>query len=384
MRNLYGDGIHDDYEAIQELLDSRNPQIVLPVPAKNYLISKTLKIYSNQQFILPRYTVIRMADMSNCYMMANADPENGNCNFTVEGGIWDYNNQGQGPNPFHYPHPDDPDYIGFMFYFYNVKNFRFAHMTLKDPINFCITLDMASYFTVEDITFDFNYGNPWAENMDGVHLDGNCHYGVIRNLKGACYDDLVALNSDEGSNGPITHIEVDGIFCEGCHSAVRLLTRLNRVEHIHIHNVHGSFYQYCVGFTDLDKSVPGDYIGYFNNILLENFHISKAPRIPIHHKDGMGHFPMIWFEDGTSYGNIIVRNINREERVNDIPLVTAEKTTKVDYLKLEDIVQQDSQIEIPAMVMLRGTINKLSTENLVTDTGEAIVVEGTINNWIRK
>ena len=384
MAILYGDGIHDDYEAIQELLDSRNPQIVLPVPAKNYLISKTLKIYSNQQFILPRYTVIRMADMSNCYMMANADPENGNCNFTVEGGIWDYNNKGQGPNPFHYPHPDDPDYIGFMFYFYNVKNFRFAHMTLKDPINFCITLDMASYFTVEDITFDFNYGNPWAENMDGVHLDGNCHYGVIRNLKGACYDDLVALNSDEGSNGPITHIEVDGIFCEGCHSAVRLLTRLNRVEHIHIHNVHGSFYQYCVGFTDLDKSVPGDYIGCFNNILLENFHISKAPRIPIHHKDGMGHFPMIWFEDGTSYGNIIVRNINREERVNDIPLVTAEKTTKVDYLKLEDIVQQDSQIEIPAMVMLRGTINKLSTENLVTDTGEAIVVEGIINNWIRK
>lgn len=384
MAILYGDGIHDDYEAIQELLDSRNPQIVLPVPAKNYLISKTLKIYSNQQFILPRYTVIRMADMSNCYMMANADPENGNCNFTVEGGIWDYNNQGQGPNPFHYPHPDHPDYIGFMFFFHNVKNFRFAHMTFKDPINFCLTLDKASYFTVEDITFDFNYGNPWAENMDGVHLDGNCHYGVIRNLKGACYDDLVALNSDEGSNGPITHIEVDGIFCEGCHSAVRLLTRLNRVEHIHIHNVHGSFYQYCVGFTDLDKSVPGDYIGYFNNILLENFHISKAPRIPIHHKDGMGHFPMIWFEDGTSYGNIIVRNINREERVNDIPLVTAEKTTKVDYLKLEDIVQQDSQIEIPAMVMLRGTINKLSTENLVTDTGEAIVVEGTINNWIRK
>lgn len=384
MAILYGDGIHDDYEAIQELLDSRNPQIVLPVPAKNYLISKTLKIYSNQQFILPRYTVIRMADMSNCYMMANADPENGNCNFTVEGGIWDYNNQGQGPNPFHYPHPDHPDYIGFMFFFHNVKNFRFAHMTFKDPINFCLTLDKASYFTVEDITFDFNYGNPWAENMDGVHLDGNCHYGVIRNLKGACYDDLVALNSDEGSNGPITHIEVDGIFCEGCHSAVRLLTRLNRVEHIHIHNVHGSFYQYCVGFTDLDKSIPGDYIGYFNNILLENFHISKAPRILIHHKDGMGHFPMIWFEDGTSYGNIIVRNINREERVNDIPLVTAEKTTKVDYLKLEDIVQQDSQIEIPAMVMLRGTINKLSTENLVTDTGEAIVVEGTINNWIRK
>lgn len=384
MAILYGDGIHDDYEAIQELLDSGIPQIALPVPAKNYLISKTLKIHSNQQLLLPRYAVIRMADKSNCYMMANADPENGNCNFTVEGGIWDYNNQGQGPNPFHYPHPDHPDYIGFMFFFHNVKNFRFAHMTMKDPINFCLTLDKASYFTVEDITFDFNYGNPWAENMDGVHLDGNCHYGVIRNLKGACYDDLVALNSDEGSNGPITHIEVDGIFCEGCHSAVRLLTRLNRVEHIHIHNIHGSFYQYCVGFTDLDKSIPGEYIGYFNNILLENFHISKAPRIHIHHKDGMGHFPMLWFEDGVTTKNITIRNVCRQERVNDIPLVAVEKTAVMGHLILEDIIQQDSQIHVPAMVMNKGTIATLTTDNLVTDCGEVIVNEGTINNWNKR
>jgi len=384
MAILYGDGIHDDYEAIQELLDSGSCQISLPVPQKFYSISKTLKIHSNQQLLLPRYAVIRMADKSNCFMLANADPEEGNCNFTVEGGIWDYNNLGQGPNPFHYPHPDDPDYIGFMFYFRNVKNFRFAHMTLKDPINFCITLDIASYFTVEDITFDFNYGNPWAENMDGVHLDGNCHYGVIRNLKGTCYDDLVALNSDEGSNGPITHIEVDGIFCENCHSAVRLLTRLNRVEHIHIHNVHGSFYQYCIGFTDLDKSIPGDYIGYFNNILLENLHISKAERLHIYHKDGMGHFPMLWFEDGVTTKNITIRNVCRQERINDIPLVAVEKTAAMGHLILEDIIQQDSQIHIPAMVVNHGTIEKLTTDNLVTDCGQVIVNDGTIKNWIKR
>ena len=114
MAILYGDGIHDDYEAIQELLDSGSCQISLPVPQKFYSISKTLKIHSNQHLLLPRYAVIRMADKSNCFMLANADPEEGNCNFTVEGGIWDYNNLGQGPNPFHYPHPDDPDYIGFM------------------------------------------------------------------------------------------------------------------------------------------------------------------------------------------------------------------------------------------------------------------------------
>lgn len=384
MATLYGDGIHDDFEAIQELLDSGSCQVSLPPPKKFYSISKTLRVHSNQQLLLPRYAVIRMADKSNCFMLANADPDTGNCNFTVEGGIWDYNNLGQGPNPFHNPHPDHPDYIGFMFYFRNVQNFRFAHMTLKDPINFCITLDIASYFTVEDITFDFNYGNPWAENMDGVHLDGNCHYGVIRNCKGTCYDDLIALNADEGSNGPITHIEVDGIFCENCHSAVRLLTRRNPVEHIHIHNIHGSFYQYCVGFTDLDKSIIAPYVGYFNDILLENLHISKAERLYIYHKDGMGHFPMIWFEDGVTAGNVTVRNVCRKERVNPIPLVAVEKTGSVGHLKLEDIIQQDSKIHIPAMVTNHGTIAKLTTENLVTDCGEVLVNDGIIENRIKK
>ena len=48
MAILYGDGIHDDYEAIQELLDSGNCLVSLPMPTKNYLISKTLRVHSNQ------------------------------------------------------------------------------------------------------------------------------------------------------------------------------------------------------------------------------------------------------------------------------------------------------------------------------------------------
>ena len=32
MENLYGDGIHDDYQAIQTLLDSRACEVVLPAP----------------------------------------------------------------------------------------------------------------------------------------------------------------------------------------------------------------------------------------------------------------------------------------------------------------------------------------------------------------
>ena len=48
MYTLYGDGIHDDYPAIQEMLDSGMSEVVLPAPKKFYVISKTLKIHSNQ------------------------------------------------------------------------------------------------------------------------------------------------------------------------------------------------------------------------------------------------------------------------------------------------------------------------------------------------
>ena len=42
INKLYGDGIHDDTLAIQELLDSGRRIIFLPSPEKHYTISKTV------------------------------------------------------------------------------------------------------------------------------------------------------------------------------------------------------------------------------------------------------------------------------------------------------------------------------------------------------
>ena len=71
MYNLYGDGIHDDQPAIQEMLDSGLKEIKLPTPAKNYLITKTLEIPSDCSFSLPRHAVIKLADGANCFMLKN-------------------------------------------------------------------------------------------------------------------------------------------------------------------------------------------------------------------------------------------------------------------------------------------------------------------------
>ena len=57
---LYGDGIHDDYPAIQEMIDSGVCEVSLPVPQKHYLISKTLVLPSDFRLVLT-YAEIKLA-----------------------------------------------------------------------------------------------------------------------------------------------------------------------------------------------------------------------------------------------------------------------------------------------------------------------------------
>ena len=100
---LYGNGIYDDYDAIQELLDSGVSTVYLPVPEKHYLISKPLLIHSNQTLKLDENTRIVLTDNANCCMVRNDDYVKGNVNITIDGGIWDMNHNNQWPNPYHFP-----------------------------------------------------------------------------------------------------------------------------------------------------------------------------------------------------------------------------------------------------------------------------------------
>ena len=53
MYTLYGDGIHDDTKAIQEMLDSGICEVALPAPRVKYCISETLRVHSKQTLRLP-------------------------------------------------------------------------------------------------------------------------------------------------------------------------------------------------------------------------------------------------------------------------------------------------------------------------------------------
>ena len=388
---LYGDGIHDDTAAIQQRIDSGLCELVLPAPEKFYLVSKTLELPSNFCLTLPRYAEIRLADGSNCFMIRNRRPnedKTGFCdtsipceeedfsrNIRINGGIWNLNNMGQNPNPLWTSVFEPEGYIGFGMMFYAVKGFCLSNLTLKDPVNFAATLDRVENFTVENIDFDFNYGNPVPVNMDGIHLNGNCHYGVIRNLKGACYDDTVALNSDEGSDGPITNVEVSGIWAEDCHSAVRLLTGRNIVENIHIHDIYGSYFQYCVGFT---KQADRDFTGEFAHISIDRIFAAKAPRHSIYQKDGMGIFALFFIERTTKIRDLSISEFYRTEAENPFPAIDVEPEAIVDALYLTRIATTNQTGQVMPLMRNNGTIGVFSAKNLSLSDDPLLIGSGTI------
>ena len=389
INKLYGDGIHDDTLALQEMIDTTAGGVTLPFPEKCYLISRPLELPSNFKLTLPRYAEIKLMTGSDCVMLKNktvdgcyentdqelfgilnsCSPDHLSINIEVEGGIWNFNNKEQTPNPIVTGCLEPKNYGGLGFIFYNVKNLTISNMTLKDPVTFAVTLDTVSYFTVKDIIFDFNYGNPLATNMDGIHLDGNCHFGHIQNLKGACYDDLVALNADEGTRGPITNITIDGIYSEDCHSAVRLLSANYPVKNSHITNVYGTYFQYCIGVTRFYETKDK---GFYDGITLDHIYASKAERLPVYNKRPEDYvYPLIYVADKLYVKSLQICDLHRRETLIPVETSHLAENTVVETLVLNNISSENhTAFDRVPLVQNLAEIKHLHMDALYED-GEA-------------
>ena len=398
---LYGDGIHDDTLAIQQMIDGQSC-VRLPAPEKFYLISKTLKLHSGSELHLDRFTEIKLAAKSNCPMLTNDDHEGGNSRICVTGGIWNGNNLEQAPNPqmladcdgnagnsdafrrmqvpADYPadpilgkatywipdlpyHPDR--YYGVIWRFVNVDGFEASDIILKDPVCYAVQCGSLRNFTFKHITFDFNLGNPSPDNMDGLHFDGYCRNGFITDLKGACYDDLLAFNAEDGivdspKFGPIENIVVDGIFADRCHSAVRMLSCGSLIRNITIRNVYGSFYRYAIGFTHFFENTPR---GRFDNIVLENLFISKA--LPF--EEDWNRCPdwgLVWLQNEGDIGSLKISGFHRTEEKTPTPSIEIEKGATVAQLTISDVSLENKHQGNITFLDNSGAIDTLVFNNI--------------------
>lgn len=400
---LYGDGIRDDYPAIQQLLDNGAVAVRLPMPKKEYVISKTLVIHSDQQLILDRYARIRLADNSNCLMIRNAVPHKDK-NICVEGGVWDMNHTKQLPNPFRFP-PDELDnpiyyekphsnktlyaqwnqnalkgrdflnvYCGMAMQFNGIKGLTLKGLTIRNPVVYGVQAAHLTHFLIEDIYFEYTEGSPKLWNMDGVHLEGGCHYGVIRNLRGNCHDDTVALTADDSLHGEISDVRIDGIYAEGpSHSAVRLLSYKTPVRNIRISNVFGRFYTYCIGITKYG-GLPEDR-GVMENICIDNVFAENC--CGTQDVSG-GRYPFLFIEGGLRINSLSVVNAFREESFSHLPFIFIGDNSVVDHMSLRNVRQKNRLGSEIAFLENRGIIGRLSVQEVQTDGVPLVVGSGTV------
>ena len=388
MAKLYGNGIQDDTEAIQNLLDSGISMVELPVPSRHYCISRTLKIHSNQTLKLGETTTIKLMPDSNCFMITNAELDAHD--ISVVGGIWDYNNKQQLPNPiksreYHKyagTHRDGKAdtvvryvdaYRGSVMRFYKVTRLSIHDLTIKDPVTYCVEMAYIKYFTVENVRFNQNLGNPTAENMDGIHVNGGCQYGSIRNVQGTCYDDIVALNADDGCDGPIEDIVIDGVYGNDSLRGVRLLSTKSTVANISISNVFGTFYQNCIGMTYF---YPRTGIrGKMNHITIRNIYAKNAPRIAEYNKTGPYTFALVWVDGDLDIDSVTIDNLYRREDISDVETLKVCRNAHIKTLSISNVVHQNATGEPIIFMKNEGTIEKLYVYNV--DTGEDQFLENT-------
>jgi hypothetical protein len=372
-----GDGIYDDAQGIQALLDSKAATIHLPQPPKNYLIRKTLKIHSGQTLIAGRNAVIRLADHAGAHLLTNADHAGGNERITVIGGIWDGNNLTQTTlyhqNKKNKDIPYDPNrYIGVLMQFDNVKDLHIANVTFKDPEMFAFIGGNLSRFTIENITFDFNLRRG---NMDGIHIAGNSHHGRIVNLKGATNDDLVALNADdvplvELSRGPITDIQVDGIWAENAHRAVRLNSCGSPVKRIKISNVHGTYIMEAIILAN--HKVHPEVVSTFEDISFSGLFASNSPK--------GGKHPQIRIHSPAQVSNLTITDYHRTEEASATENILVEKGAHIDYLSVSNATLNNKSKGAIIFINNLGTIETLHLSNIFLQKKSAKQKVQLINN----
>lgn len=400
MYKLYGNGIDDDAPAIQEMLDSGVAAVILPPPQKHYCIGSTLKIHSNQTLQLPETALIRLLPNSNCFMLINQKA--GDHDISVVGGIWDYNNKQQHPHPGKVkpaqpiivetpePYPEDDlehaglpqypnTYRGRIMRFYGVTRLSIHDLTLKDPVQYALEMGFVKYFTVENVRFDMNHGNPTAENMDGVHVDSGCRFGCIRNVQGTCYDDVVAINADDGlAWGPISDIQVDGVFGDNSLRAVRLLSTHSPVSRISISNIFGTYYQNCVSATFYypDRETRG----IMNDITIKNLYGQNAPRIPVYGKKGPYTFSFVYVDSKLDINHLSIENVYRHESIGRVETVRICANTNIKALSLAHVFHENNTGEPFPVITNEANIDKLYLHDI--NGGEDVLLnnKGNIKN----
>jgi hypothetical protein len=249
----------DNTDAIQSVLDNARRSPITVYWDGRYSVTG-LKIYSNTTIIANAGcgAILRNHSDKSIFMNASqsfsADKDS---NIVISGGIWNGNYYNPAIPKGAQSKGNRVNGLVACFRFYGVDNLIVRDAILYKPATYALAAANVTHVLYENIIVDVG-PNPLINN-DGVHIDGNSQYGVIRHCIINTHDDGIGLNADdlylnwydnkEGSTeksfyseacaGPISDILIDDITFNSSLFGIRILSGKSRVDRITIRNIKG-------------------------------------------------------------------------------------------------------------------------------------------------
>jgi len=398
----------DNTSVIQSVLDKAvNSPITVYWDGKYSVTGLT--IYSNTTVIANAGCGAILRNHSDRSIFINSCQSFGarkDSNIVISGGIWNGN----------YYNPEIPrgaqskgDSISGLvgcFRFYGVDNLIVRDAILYKPATYALAAANVTHVLYENIIVDV--GPDPLINNDGLHIDGNSQYGIIRHCIINAHDDGIGLNADdlylywfnwnndgkegsakglfysEAAAGPISDILIDDITFNSSLFGIRILSGKSRVDRITIRNIKGYTKGYAVvidNYQHKPEIVTWSGPGNIGTVNIEDLDVSIYPG-----PENMPNESCI--NVSTNVGQLILKNIKRKHFSAQEPTIFIRgKNTVIGSLDLDGYYSLDTtgSSAISHILVDGSSINQLSISNASiirrkTDTKDECVLLKTLNN----
>lgn len=204
--------------ALQTAL-SENEVIYIPASDEPYYIDSPVVIPSNRHIIADNGAVIRLKKGVRTLMFRNEHVLDGTHfpipsdardeNISITGGIWEESTDHRAGYGESGMIDEQRSFYGVStaMFFNNLNGLTLENMTFRHTAGFAVQAGDISNAVMRNITFEECYA-------DGLHINGNTKNAWIKDIKGQCGDDLVALNAYDWQNSSADFGPMECVLCE--------------------------------------------------------------------------------------------------------------------------------------------------------------------------
>ncbi len=398
----------DNTSAIQAVLDKAVNSPVTVYWDGRYSVTG-LKIYSNTTIIANAGCGAILRNHSDKSIFINASQSFGSekdSNIVISGGIWNGNYYNPEITRGAQSKGDSISGLVACFRFYGVDNLTVRDAILYKPATYALAAANVTHVLYENIIVDV--GPDPLINNDGLHIDGNSQYGVIRHCIINTHDDGIGLNADdlylywyngkndrkgrsgkglfysEAAAGPISDILIDDITFNSSLFGIRILSGKSRVDHITIRNIKGYTKGYAVVIDNYQHNpeiVTWAGPGNIGTVNIEDFDVAI--------NRGTENMPNeSCINVSTNVEQLILKNIKRNNFAAQEPTIFIRgKNTVIGTMELDGYYSLDTtgNSTISHILIDGASINQLSISNASVrrnpnETGKETVLLKTLNS----